>query len=93
MDIFSAILGDANISPAFKGAMAGLAPDPTALPVRRAKYVADLIRMDWTFEASSDQRVWQRGRDELQRLRAECDAIAPDRTLWIRHAHSDYRFG
>lgn len=93
MDIISAILGDANISPAFKGAMAGLAPDPTALPVRRAQYVASMIRFDAQFEFSDDHGAWRRGRDELERLRTERDAIDTDRVLWLKHMHASYRHG
>lgn len=93
MDIFSAVLSDANISPAFKGAMAGLAPDPTALPVRRAQYVASMIRFDHSFEYSDDQNVWRRGRDELERLRVERDAIDADHALWRANMHESYRHG
>lgn len=93
MDIIGAILADPNIDASFKGAMAAQAADQAALPVRRARYVSALIRMDWSFEFSDDHAVWQRGRDELTRLRAERDAIDPDRALWNQHAHPNYRHG
>ena len=89
----AAILADANISPAFQSAMAEQAVDQTALPVRRAHYVAAMLRFDHQFEHSADQRVWRAGRDELQRLRAERDLIDPDRALWNRNMHEDYHHG
>lgn len=91
--LIAAILADENVSPLFQSAMADQAVGQTALPVRRAHYVADLIRMDWTFEASDDMNVWRRGRNELERLRALRAEVDPDHTLWNRHAHQDYRHG
>lgn len=89
----AAVLADANISPAYQSAMAEQAIDQTAMPVRRAHYVAGLVRMDWTFEASDDHAVWKRGRAELERLRALRAEVDPDHTLWNRHAHRDYQHG
>lgn len=91
--IIAAILADPGIDAAFQSGVALAEPDQQALPVRRAHYVSALIRFDWTFEASSDQRVWRLGRDELKRLRAERAVVDPDGKLWAIHAHQDYRHG
>lgn len=84
-----------NLHPVFQDVLVSLGlpqhipPDaPTELRLRA--YIRDLQRHDWTFEHSSDQQVWRRGRDELKRLRAERDAIDPKATLWNRYCHPDY---
>lgn len=94
MDQFLAmLLADANCSPQFQSAMALQAPDQTALPIRRAHYVAALVRFDFQFEHSDDHAAWRRGRDELERLRKLRAEVDQDMVLWHRHAPQEYRHG
>lgn len=91
--IIAAILADPGIAPAFQSAVARLEVDQSALPVRRAHYVADLLRFDWQFEHSDDHSAWRRGRDELQRLRAERAVVDPDGKLWAIHVPKEFHHG
>lgn len=91
--IIAAVLADPGIDPAFQAGVASTEVDQTAEPVRRALYVAALLRMDWTFDHSDDIKVWRRGRNELLRLRAERSEIDPDGALWAKHAPEGFRHG
>lgn len=78
----------ASLHPVMQQAFVPLLAHP--LEARRAQYVADLIKHDWLFEQSDDQRRWRAGRDELQRLRVEQSSIDPSAVLWNKHCHRDY---
>lgn len=62
---------------------------PTDYP-RRAAYIIALKRMDWHYDHSDDQSVWQRARNELKRLRAERAVVDPDGALWLRYAPATF---
>lgn len=91
--IIAAILADEGISQAFQAEVALGEADQEVLPVRRANYVGALLRADWLFEMSDDQRVWRAGVDELQRLRTERAVVDPDGSLWAKHAPPEFRHG
>lgn len=88
-DLFTAILADPNVSEDFKYVLRGSAQrDDT--PMRRARYVAALLRFDWQFEFSDDHAYWKRCRDELLRLRSVREEVDKDHALWRRHAPMEY---
>lgn len=60
-----------------------------SIEMRRARYVSALLRADWSFE-QAEGNAWRRGRDELQRLRAEQAEVDPDGALWRRHAPAEF---
>jgi hypothetical protein len=93
-DILSAIMADPNVSPEMKRVLAPVKPldGDHVLALRRAAYVSAIIKFDHQFEFSSDQRVWQAGRNEIKRLRAERAAVDADGALWRKHMHEAYRF-
>lgn len=84
MNILSQLMADPHVA-------AAVAADP--LPTRRAAYVSALLKMDWQFESSDDQRCWRAGRLEIERLRAEREVVDGDHALWKLHAHQDFRHG
>lgn len=88
--IIAAILADPGIDAAFQSGVALAEPDQSVLPVRRAHYVAALLRHDWLFEQADDLRSWRRGRNELQRLRSERAVVDPDGSLWRKHAPEEF---
>ncbi len=90
-DLFTAILADPNVSDEFKFVLQGNAAQRDDTPMRRARYVASLIKFDHQFEFSDDQCVWRAGRDELQCLRAERLAVDADGALWRKHMHASYK--
>jgi len=90
-DLLNAILADPGVSDDLKFVLQGQAQrDDT--PMRRARYVASLLRFDWSFEHSDDHAHWKRCRDELQRLRIVREEVDKDHALWRRHAPIEYRF-
>lgn len=56
-------------------------------------YVRDLRKMDWTFEFSDDRSVYERGRQELERLRSIELALDASGTIWNQHAPDIYKVG
>lgn len=61
------------------------------LQIKRADYVARLVRMDWEFERADDARWYRAGRDELRALQAMRSEVDPTGSLWNRHAPESYR--
>jgi hypothetical protein len=91
MNIIAAIMADPNVSGDLKRVLGAPSADQ-ALALRRAAYVASILKFDHQFEFSEDQREWRAGRDELKRLRAERAEVDADGALWRKHMHHAYRF-
>ena len=49
-------------------------------------YRAALLRFDWTYEYSDDQRVWIRGNCDLAELRLAQPEIDPSGSIWLEMA-------
>lgn len=80
---------DAQLHPVFAGILATVEQAP--LQLKRAQYVARLIKMDWGFEFADDGNAWRRGRDELVALRQMQAEVDPAGELWDKHAHPDFK--
>lgn len=90
MTLIEAILADPSVGVDFQNALRRAEEGKS---LRRAEYVAALLRMDWKFEFSDDHRAWQAGRDELVRLRDLRDKLDPDHALWKANAPKEYHHG
>jgi hypothetical protein len=60
------------------------APQAAATP-EHAGYVSALKAHDWSHEFSDDGRVYRRGRDELEQLRATQQRIDRNFQVWNQH--------
>ena len=90
MNLIRAILEDPSVGVDFKAALSR-AEDAKAL--RRADYVAAMLRFDHQFEFSDSHTVWQAGRDELVRLRDLRHTLDPDKALWLKHMPEAFHHG
>ena len=54
-------------------------------------YARDLRRMDWGFEFSDENPVYQRGREELARLRKIQRELDPGAVIWNQYAPDTYK--
>lgn len=91
--ILDILAADPNVSNDLRRVLAGSAESAAAaeMQIRRAAYVAALIRMDWQFDYADDHNVWKKGNTELKRLRAERKEVDPSGELWAKHAHADFK--
>ena len=55
----------------------------------QAKYVKLLQGMDWYYEYSDDNRVWQKGQTQYQDLLKIAKKVDPDFSIWNRYAPQD----
>lgn len=78
---------DGHLHPTLAAALAPVAPPVATGDAQRDRYVALLKRHDWAHEFADDGRWRQRGRLELEELRALQRALDPDFALWNRHGH------
>lgn len=82
-----AAVAGSNVHPVFAGILAGIQQAPEQ--IKRAQYVARLIKMDWQFEHAPGEQ-WRAGKAELTALRELQADIDPDAELWNRHAPFEY---
>lgn len=62
-----------------------------AVEVRRAAYVAKLLRHDWFYDYCDCHASWERGRSERIDLLNDRAVVDPDCALWNRHAPVEFR--
>lgn len=79
---------DAQLHSVFAGILATIEQAP--LQLKRAEYVARLIKMDWAFDFAPYEQ-WAKGRDELAALRQMQAEVDPSGELWNKHAHPDFK--
>ncbi len=82
-----AAAASSNVHPVFAGILAGIQQAPEQ--IKRAQYVARLIKMDWQFEHAPAEQ-WRAGKVELTALRELQAEIDPSAELWNRHAPFEY---
>lgn len=82
-----------NLHPLFVGILAahGLPQDQPPPEVKRADYVAALIRIGWTIETVSGYLDGAAGQAELARVRSMRQAVDATGMLWFDLAHPSFR--
>lgn len=89
MDRQAATAGHSNLHPTFAAILGTVEAQTQQL--KRAAFVARLVRMDWSFEFCDDARTYRKGVAELAALRLEQLDVDPTAQLWNKNVPEIYR--
>ena len=85
----TATAGHSNLPPTFAAILGTVEAQTQQL--KRAAFVARLVRMDWSFEFCDDARVYRKGVADLAALRLEQLDTDPTAQLWNKNVPEIYR--
>jgi hypothetical protein len=79
-----------DIARSYADSLAGSTDAEAAATLAEWGYVDALCRHDWLYEYSDDPRVFAKGRESWNRIRAMQPAVDPQFELWNKYCHRDF---